>query len=146
MPEKKIKSFDNHNVSILDNQLHTIITSNVVIKGNILCNDLIRIDGKVYGNIIGNCEVYISQNAEIEGDIFANDITTSGKIKGNLFIKNRVNALKTSNINGNIICKKFYGEEGMIIKGKIKATENSELTDLIEKKLNEYKSINSGVN
>ena len=103
--------------------VETLIGENVVIEGTISTEKVIRIDGKVTGNI-NAFGIIVGQKAEITGDIETKNIIISGLIKGNINASETIEILSQANIFGDIktnilsiaqgAC--FYGKSAMAIK------------------------------
>lgn len=79
----------------------TIITSDLIIEGDLVSASSILIEGKVNGNVASNGDV--SLKGEIEGDVIARNLKVlSGKIKGEVKVKSRILVDEDSVIVGNI--------------------------------------------
>jgi cytoskeletal protein CcmA (bactofilin family) len=102
----------------------SIIGTSLVIKGDIVISKGIRIDGKLFGNVVQeenqNATVAISESAEIVGDIHAQHVIVSGKLTGNIFALERVELLSNSCVEGNI----QYGSIGIAVGAKIHGNLN----------------------
>ncbi len=102
----------------------SIIGTSLVIKGDIVISKGIRIDGKLFGNVVQeenqNATVAISESAEIVGDIHAQHVIVSGKLTGNIFAIERVELLSNSYVEGNI----QYGSIGIAVGAKIHGNLN----------------------
>ena len=102
----------------------TIIGSSLVIKGDLVVSKGIRIDGKLIGNIFQEenqtATVAISESAEIIGDVHAQHVIVSGKLKGNIYAVERVELLNKSQVDGNI----QYGSIGIAVGAKIHGNLN----------------------
>jgi cytoskeletal protein CcmA (bactofilin family) len=111
-----------HYKSLLES-VETLIGENAVIEGTITTEKVIRIDGKVIGNI-NAFGIIVGQKAEITGDIETKNIIISGLIKGNINASETIEILSQANILGDIktnilsiaqgAC--FYGKSAMILK------------------------------
>ncbi|MDR2395649.1 MAG: polymer-forming cytoskeletal protein [Endomicrobium sp.] len=103
--------------------VETLIGENAVIEGSITTDKVIRIDGKITGNI-NAYGVIVGQKAEITGDIETKNIIISGLIKGNINASETIEVLSQANIVGDIkanilsiaqgAC--FYGKSEMTVK------------------------------
>lgn len=106
--------------------ISSIIGQDMTINGNLSFNSKIQVDGKVEGNLSGECLV-LSASGNIVGDIEANTIICHGQIDGNvkvgeLFLK------KSGVVNGRIETSNLSVEAGGILNGEIKSqNQNKEL-------------------
>lgn len=98
----------------------TIIGVNSKFEGNIETNGTIRVDGKVFGNLIINGDVYIGTDATITGNINANNIFVSGRVDGNIESKGILKIQATAKLYGDLTVFSLVTEEGSIFEGKCK--------------------------
>ena len=99
------------------NSAINIISEGTIIKGDIIANGDIRIDGELAGNISAKGKLVIGPNGKIEGEIVCNNIEVSGFIKGKITTTELLNMKSTSKIEGDIIAGKLSVEPGSIFSG-----------------------------
>ena len=87
------------------------------IKGDIVANDDIRIDGELTGNISAKGRLVVGPKGKIEGKVECNTIEVSGYIKGKVTASDLLNMKETSKIEGDIIAGKLSVEPGSIFTG-----------------------------
>ncbi len=104
----------------------TIITHGTTIKGDLIGEDTVQIDGVVEGNIVVNNIVLVGKQGSVKGTIRATRVISSGKILGNVkcdelevlesaVVKERIDARKVvvfGKIEGEVAC------EGLIVEPK----------------------------
>ncbi|MDR1243792.1 MAG: polymer-forming cytoskeletal protein [Endomicrobium sp.] len=103
--------------------VESLVGENAIVEGTITTDKVIRIDGKITGNI-NAFGVVVGQKAEIVGDIETKNIIISGLVKGNINASETIEVLPQANIFGDIkanilsiaqgAC--FYGKSAMTIK------------------------------
>ena len=94
-----------------------IISKGTVIKGDIIANGDIRIDGELIGNISAKGKLVVGTNGKIEGEIVCNNVEVSGLIKGKVTVNELLNMKSTSKIEGDIIAGKLSVEPGAAFTG-----------------------------
>lgn len=100
----------------------SLIWRDMEIKGNIDCKGAICIEGKHVGDI--KCQTLeVGEQAVIEGNITANDMKVSGKIKGEVRAVDLVIA-SSAHIEGKLIYKSLGMEEGALLEGELKRADN----------------------
>ncbi len=122
---KKIVEMDNSNkkrdagVSKLDSMpINTILGSDIEFIGDISGDSIIRIEGKVRGNINLKKGIILGENAYIEGNMESDYIILFGHIKGN--IKSKEIILKsTGTVQGDIETDALEIEMGSRYSGKL---------------------------
>jgi cytoskeletal protein CcmA (bactofilin family) len=115
--------------NLLD-EVETLIGRNTVFEGTIKTDKVIRIDGKVSGNIYAG-GIIIGETAEITGDIEGNVILAGGTVKGNINATETIEVLPSAKIFGDIKTNalaiaegaQFYGKSSMTIKETINGAE-----------------------
>jgi cytoskeletal protein CcmA (bactofilin family) len=99
------------------NQSINIISEGTKIKGDIIANGDIRIDGDLMGNISAKGRLVIGPKGKIEGQIMCNNIEISGYVKGKITASELINMKSTSQIVGDIIAGKLSVEPGSMFSG-----------------------------
>jgi cytoskeletal protein CcmA (bactofilin family) len=99
------------------NQSINIISEGTKIKGDIIANGDIRIDGELMGNISAKGRLVIGPKGKIEGQINCNNIEISGIIKGKVTAIELLNMKATSQITGDIVVGKLSVEPGSMFSG-----------------------------
>ena len=96
----------------------SIIGLGLLIKGEIITEDDLRIDGKLVGNITASSKVVIGETGVVEGNIDASVADITGKVTGNLFIKDLLDMRQHAVINGDICAAKISMEPTVSFNGK----------------------------
>ena len=99
------------------NQSINIISEGTTIKGDIIANGDIRIDGELFGNISVKGRLVVGPKGKIEGKIVCNNVEVSGFIKGKVTANELLNMKSTSKIEGDIIAGKLSVEPGSTFTG-----------------------------
>lgn len=88
----KKKSAVNDDIVVIDtNTITTLVGKDTVVKGTLETTASIRIDGTVKADIKCGGVVVVTNEAHIEGTIMAESIIIAGEIKGDIYIKDKVN-------------------------------------------------------
>ena len=98
-------------------QLINILSDGTKIKGDIISNGDIRIDGEMVGNLAAKGKVVIGEHGKIEGQVQANNIEVSGLIKGKVIAKELLNMKSSAKIEGDISAGKLSVEPGAVFTG-----------------------------
>ena len=97
-----------------------IITSTILIKGEISGSEDLYIDGEVQGSIdLSSGRVTIGPHGKISADVDAAEIVVRGKVKGALLGRERVEIGSTGEVHGNISTPRISIGEGAQIHGKV---------------------------
>jgi cytoskeletal protein CcmA (bactofilin family) len=101
----------------------TLVGTNTEVKGDITSKGVVRIDGKVTGNISIQGDLFIGENSFIKGDVTASSIHIAGSIEGNIFSSGLLKLLSTARVIGDIQVKSLVCEEGSLFEGNCKMLE-----------------------
>jgi cytoskeletal protein CcmA (bactofilin family) len=113
-----------------------IVTSSLVIKGEIRGREDLYIDGEVQGSIhLADGRVTVGPHGKISADVDAREIVIRGIVKGSLRGRDRVEVGRTGDIRGDITTLRIAIEEGAQIHSKVEITrgEDSRPTRAYEK-------------
>lgn len=111
---KKDNSFENNEL--------TILSSGVVLEGNMKCSGNIRVDGTINGDIVAEGNITIGTNGKVIGEISAKDINIGGKVDGIVRAQNKVILESKTILKGEIITKILVIEAGAQFDGISKMT------------------------
>ena len=99
---------------------HNALAPGTMVKGNIIAEEDLRIDGKVEGIIECAGRVVIGPQAEIKGDIHCTNVDIMGRVIGNMVIKDTLSLKATANFSGDANTLKLEIEPGAIFNGACK--------------------------
>ncbi|MFA6307544.1 MAG: polymer-forming cytoskeletal protein [Patescibacteria group bacterium] len=99
--------------------IETIIGPSVKVEGDFKGEGDLVIEGVLVGTLQTKNNLKIGQNAMIEASIRANNAFISGKVKGNISVKGKVEITGTAIIIGNIKAEIISIEAGALIKGDL---------------------------
>ena len=126
--EDRYKNRDS-GVSKLDSlPINTVLGSDINYKGDISGDSIIRIDGKVEGNISLKQGIILGEKAYVEGNMESDYIILFGHIKGN--IKSKEIILKAAGtVEGDITTDALEIEMGCRYNGNLKIGKIDSRTD-----------------
>jgi cytoskeletal protein CcmA (bactofilin family) len=104
-----------------------VVTSTLVIKGEIQGREDLYIDGEVQGTIrLSEGRVTVGPHGKISADVDAREIVVRGKVKGALRGRERVEVGRTGEIRGDILTSRISIEEGAQMHSKVEITRTNE--------------------
>jgi cytoskeletal protein CcmA (bactofilin family) len=106
-----------------------IITSTLVIKGEVRGSEDLYIDGEVQGTIhLSNGRVTVGPHGKISANVDAREIIVRGKVQGALHGRERVEIGSTGEVRGDIATSRIAIGEGAQIHSKVEIarTDNSQ--------------------
>ncbi len=96
----------------------TLVSAGTTLKGDINSSSDLRIDGTIIGNIKSNSKIIIGSSGVVEGDIEANQADITGRVKGNIKIKDLLQLKGECDITGNINAGKLQVEPTATFNGQ----------------------------
>jgi cytoskeletal protein CcmA (bactofilin family) len=97
----------------------SLIGKTLLIKGEVISEDEVVIEGKIQGKISVKNRVVIGKNGFVEADIEAREIIIKGRVHGNMKGNQKVEIVPEGILNGNICAPKVVIVDGAIFDGSI---------------------------
>ncbi len=109
--------------------IDTAIGSTVKMRGNLVSDGDVAIDGSLIGNIKSGGHVAIGMNGEVQGNIDAASVMSAGRVEGNVTALDSVGLLASGQVYGDIKTGRLEIAMGAIFIGtsKMKPAEATEL-------------------
>ncbi len=94
-----------------------LIGKGTAIEGQIKTEHSIRIDGSVKGNISCKNTITIGEQGFVEGEVHAINAVVGGRIKGKIFVNEKLVLKSKSSLVGQLKAKKLIIDEGAVFEG-----------------------------
>ena len=107
---------------VAKNGVPSIISGDLIVKGTLVSNGDVQIDGKVEGDIRANALV-IGDQAIILGDVFAEEAVVRGRVEGSIRAR-KVQLCATCHVEGNILHQALSVEAGAFFEGNCRHSDN----------------------
>ena len=112
------KSNNQQPLQINDQQISTIIGEGYVFTGELQGSSIIRIEGKIIGNVHVESGVILGENGIIEGNITSQSVIIYGTVHGNIKTT-QLEIKRTGIINGEILTDTLEIELGAKYNGTL---------------------------
>lgn len=104
-----------------------VIGPSIHINGDLRGEEDLLIEGEVKGTVsLRHNALTIGGQGKVTADVYANNITVDGYMKGDLYGAERVYVRKSAEVHGNIISPRVSLEDGARFKGAIEMDPESE--------------------
>lgn len=104
-----------------------VLTSTLVIKGEIRGREDLYVDGEVQGSIyLSDGKVTVGPHGRVTADIQAREIIVRGTVRGKLLGRDRVEIGPTGDVQGDVVTRRIALEDGARIKGAVEVTRAEE--------------------
>lgn len=109
----------------------SIVSTGMVISGNIETSGDIRIDGTLKGNLSSRAKIFIGPEAIVEGDIIGHQADIMGRVEGNIQVDDVLQLRGKAAVYGDIHAMKLVVESSASFNGQCKMGANIvELSDI----------------
>ena len=85
----------------------TLISPGTILNGDIVSETDLRIDGTVKGNIKCSAKIIIGSTGFVDGNVEGANADVTGKVQGNIIVKEFLQLRGTCNVNGNLTAAKL---------------------------------------
>src|SRR3989339_2061960 len=100
-------------------KIETIIGPSVRVEGDFKGEGDLVIEGMLICNLQTKNNLKIGQNSIVEAEVRANNAFVSGKVKGNISVKGKIEITATAVILGDIKAQIISIESGALVQGKL---------------------------
>lgn len=107
-------------------KIDSFIGTNSTLSGDIFSKSSLCVEGVVEGNIFSDGAVIVGKTAYISGNIEAHNTAVSGKVKGNIIVKDYAKLTSSCIVDGDIHAANFIADEGAVFNGKCYMNNNEE--------------------
>jgi cytoskeletal protein CcmA (bactofilin family) len=105
-------------------KIDSFIGTNSTLSGDIFSKSSLCIEGVVEGNIFADGAVIVGKTAYISGNIEAHNTSISGKVKGNIIVRDYARLTSSCIVDGDIHAANFIADEGSVFNGKCYMNSN----------------------
>lgn len=112
-------------IPMVDGQT-TVISPNAAWKGEIVAEGSMHILGKFEGDIKVRDELFILDDANVDGTVAAGTVVVSGRYNGTLNCHRRLEVLPTGRLRGEVFAPSLVVHNGAVINSKIRMTGSAD--------------------
>ncbi|TCC94447.1 polymer-forming cytoskeletal protein [Pedobacter frigiditerrae] len=105
-------------LDINQQEISTLIGIDITITGELIGNSVIRVDGKIFGNVKTDKGIVLGEQGVIEGNIDTKSAIIYGTVNGNVKVQ-QLEIKKTGKVNGDIKTETLEIELGANYNGKL---------------------------
>lgn len=99
-------------------KVETIIGKETNVKGSVTGSDVLRIDGKVEGDITTSGDVIVGETGIVQAEVNAKDVTVAGEIHGNTKAEGKLEIISSGKVIGDIKVQNLIIRDGAKFEGK----------------------------
>ena len=122
-----IQKFTDQPVNVND---VTRISKGTSIKGDVVSETDIRVDGAVDGTVYSKGKVVVGETATLSGNLLCSNLDFWGKMDGAIYVKDTLSIKSAASVTGNIHVNKIQVEMGAQINGNCRMISEQEFENL----------------
>lgn len=96
----------------------TLISAGTTLNGDLTSDNDLRIDGTVHGNVYSTAKIIVGTTGCVEGNIDGLQADITGKVHGNITVKELLQLKGKCNVQGNITAEKLQIEPTATFNGQ----------------------------
>ena len=98
----------------------SIVARDLTVTGDLEAAGVIRIEGRVQGNVHAGDQVLLSEGGIIEGNVAAREAVIGGTVHGSITGSERVELQAQAVVEGDIITRRLLVAEGGMVNGAVR--------------------------
>ncbi len=119
MFRKKDKGAMRKESPIEKNDIKAFLGSGSQFEGKLVFNEIVRLDGTFRGEVTSHDTLIVGNSADVQADVQVGTLILSGRFKGNVKAKTRVELRAPANVDGTIETPALSIEDGVTLNGTI---------------------------
>jgi len=97
----------------------TIIGQSLSVTGEMTSEEDVIIEGRFSGRLISSARITIGRTGQVDAELTGTIIQISGRVKGNLTARQKIEIIASGFLEGNIRTPKVIVAEGAVFKGNV---------------------------
>lgn len=111
------------------NKTETVLGAETQFKGNLNSSGILRIEGKIEGEIVHEGDLIIGENGVVTAKIRANRVHIAGNLNGDVDCTGRVELMATARMRGDIKAGELVVAEGATLNGTVDMKANEKTVE-----------------
>ena len=106
---------------VLQDDISGFLAEGTEVKGEVRFRDVLRVDGRISGKVISEKELVVGESGEIEAEVEVGTLSVSGKVTGNIHVKEKLEIHARGRVLGEVVLEKpnLVIHEGGVFEGNI---------------------------
>jgi cytoskeletal protein CcmA (bactofilin family) len=96
----------------------TLISAGTIVSGDLSSESDLRIDGTIQGNVTSSAKIIVGPSGRVEGHIMGAQADITGKVIGNITVKELAQLRNSAIVQGNITAVSLQIESGAFFNGQ----------------------------
>jgi cytoskeletal protein CcmA (bactofilin family) len=110
--------------------IRSLVGDGMVVQGSMRFTEGLRIDGQVFGDVVADGEgrsiLVISDNARVQGRVFASHVIINGEVRGPIHCTELLELQPKARVTGDVRYEMLEMHPGSLVEGELKPLKNAE--------------------
>jgi cytoskeletal protein CcmA (bactofilin family) len=111
----------------------TLVSPGTTLHGDIRSDNDLRIDGTIQGNVSSTAKIVVGPSGVVEGNIEGIQADITGKVIGNIAVKELLQLRGECNVDGNVSAAKLQVDPTAVFNGQCKMTTPEAKAKVLQK-------------
>ncbi|MGE0553690.1 MAG: polymer-forming cytoskeletal protein [Gemmatimonadales bacterium] len=98
----------------------SIVAPDLVVSGDLTADGVIRIEGRVTGNVSAGQQILLSEGGVVEGDMKTREAVLGGEVRGSVTAEERIEVQPTAVVHGDLATPRLLVQEGGRVNGAVR--------------------------
>lgn len=110
----------------------SIVARDLTVTGDLEAAGVIRVEGRVLGNVQAGDQVLLTEDAAIEGNVSTREAVIGGRVHGTISASERIEIQADAVVEGDLITPRLLIQEGGRVNGAVRmetVTSDSVISD-----------------
>lgn len=105
----------------------SIIATGMTVTGDIDSNGVVKVEGRVEGNVRSARQVLVGRQGLVRGDIETREAVIGGTVEGTITATERVEIQATASLQGDVVTRSIAIAEGGKINGSVRMEDQPKI-------------------
>jgi cytoskeletal protein CcmA (bactofilin family) len=102
-----------------EKEMNGFLDQGTTFKGDLVFEDLLRIDGKFEGTIRSESELIIGDSAQVKGELTVDSVTVNGRVDGKITAKSKIEINSRARVTGELHSPVLSIQDGAVFDGTV---------------------------
>lgn len=98
----------------------SIVAPDMAVTGDLHAAGVVRIEGRVSGNVTAESQILLAEGAVVEGDLRTREAVLAGEVRGTVVAAERIEVQPSAVIHGDLVTPRLLLQEGGRVNGAIR--------------------------
>lgn len=103
-----------------DGHALSIVAPDMTVTGDLSAEGVIRIEGRVTGNVTASSQILLSEGGVVEGDLRTREAVLGGEVRGTVTGEERIEVQASAVVHGDLVTPRLLIQEGGQVNGAIR--------------------------